>query len=306
MMNPLTDKLALPVIVAPMFRVSSPELVIAACQSGVIGSFPSQNCRTLTELDDWLLTISENLRDAQVPYAVNLVIRRERLMQDLELVVRYRVPIVITSVGSPEPIVEAVHAYGGLVFSDVASLKHANKAIELGVDGLILLCSGAGGNGGWNHPFAFVRAVRECYDGTIILAGSVMDGISIRAAEVLGANLVYMGTRFIATHESDASDDYKQMVIDSNIDDLVMTTAFSGMNANFLRPSIIKAGLDPDDLPDYDTFIMTNHRKKRWKDIWSAGQGVTTVKRIETVSQVIQQLKEEYYNDPYTKGRCEQ
>lgn len=299
----ITEKIELPVIVAPMFRVSTPELVIEACRNGVIGSFPSQNCRTLADLDDWLRKISETLKSSPIPYAINLVMRSERLMQDLELVVRYRTPIVISSVGSPEPIIAPVHAYGGRVLADVATLKHAKKALELGVDGLILLCSGAGGNGGWNNPFAFVRAVREFYDGLIVIAGSITDGRSIRAAEVLGADLAYMGTRFIATRESDASDEYKQMLLKSTLDDVITTAAFSGMKANFLRQSIIRAGLNPEDLPDYETFQSSSHRKKRWKTIWSAGQGVTSIKKIETVRQVIERLKTEYAEHSSEDGR---
>lgn len=296
MKHNLIDKLTLPVIVAPMFRVSGPELVNAACRSGVIGSFPAINPRNSEELEQWLNQITTELAkipDA-VPFAVNLVIRSERISKDLEIVKQYQVPIVITSVGSPEAVVPSIHSYGGLVFSDVATLHHARKAANLGVDGLILLCAGAGGNAGWVNPFAFVRAVREFYDGIVILAGCVMDGTGIRAAEVLGADLVYMGTRFIATSESMAVTDYKQRLIEVDVDDVMTTKAFTGMTANFLRPTIEAAGLDPDNLPSNKEFNRGENRKQRWKNIWSAGQGVGAVKEIVPVAKLINQLTEEY------------
>lgn len=292
----LFDELNLPIIVAPMFRVSGPELVIAACRSGVIGSFPAINPRTAEELEQWLNQITGELAKIPeaAPYAVNLVIRSERLSKDLELVKQYQVPIVITSVGSPVAVVPSIQSYGGLVFSDVATLHHARKAAELGVDGLILLCAGAGGNAGWVNPFAFVRAVREFYNGIVILAGCVMDGTGIRAAEVLGADLVYMGTRFISTYESMAVTDYKQKLTEVDVDDVITTKAFTGMTANFLRPTIEAAGLDPDHLPPYEEFNQGVYRKQRWKNIWSAGQGVGAVKEIVPVSRLIEQLVEEY------------
>lgn len=288
--------LSVPVIVAPMFRVSGPDLVINACRSGVIGSFPAINPRTIDELDQWLMQISSSLADSPdtAPYAVNMVIRSERFSEELELVKRYQVPIVISSVGSPKAVVPAVHSYGGLVLADVATLHHARKAVELGVDGLILLCAGAGGNTGWVNPFAFVRAVREFYDGIVILAGSVMDGTGIRAAEVLGADLVYMGTRFIASEESMAEKDYKNTLIDVDVDDVMTTKAITGIPANFLRPTIVSAGLDPDNLPPHSEFNIGVNRKKRWKNIWSAGQGVGAVKGIQSVAQIVEQLKQEY------------
>ncbi|WP_077213078.1 NAD(P)H-dependent flavin oxidoreductase [Bacillus dakarensis] len=290
------NNLSVPVIVAPMFRVSGPELVVNACRSGVIGSFPAINPRTIDELDQWLSQISSSLADVPdaAPYAVNMVIRSERFSEELELVKRYQVPIVISSVGSPKAVVPAVHSYGGLVLADVATLQHARKAVDLGVDGLILLCAGAGGNTGWVNPFAFVRAVREFYDGIVVLAGSVMDGTSIRAAEVLGANLVYMGTRFIASEESMAEIEYKNTLIDVDADDVMTTKAITGIPANFLRPTIVSAGLDPDNLPAHSEFNIGVNRKKRWKNIWSAGQGVGAVKDVMSVSQIVEQLEKEY------------
>lgn len=289
-------RLRLPVIVAPMFRVSGPELVIAACRSGVVGAFPHQNCRTSEELEQWLERITSALSrypDA-APFAVNLIMRHERLEDDLELVVHYRVPLVITSVGSPAKAIAAVHSYGGVLLADVATLRHAKKAVSLGVDGLILLCAGSGGKTGWVNPFAFVRAVREFYDGLVVLAGSISDGISIRAAQVLGSDLVYMGTRFIATEESMAVPEYKEMVLAATMDDIVTTRAFTGLMTNFLRPSIVAAGFDPERLPEYETFEQSEHRKKRWRDIWSAGQGVGASKQIVPVCRLVQQLCEEY------------
>lgn len=296
MKDTFSENLTVPVIAAPMFRVSGPDLVISACQNGIIGAFPSINCRTSEELDKWIKKIKDELvkEPFTTQFAVNLVMRNERLHEDLEVVINHKVPIVITSVGSPEGVVHPIHSYGGLVFSDVATLRHAQKAIELGVDGLILLCAGAGGNAGWVNPFAFVRAVREIFDGIIVLAGCVMDGASIRAAELLGADLVYMGTRFISTEESMAVIEYKQKLVDVNMDDVMTTKAFSGMTANYLRPTIIDAGLDPDNLPSYDEFNSGEHRKKRWKYIWSAGQGVGAVKEIMSVARLIEQLHKEY------------
>lgn len=207
---------------------------------------------------------------------------------------KFKVPLIITSVGSPEKAVEEIHSYGGIVLADVATLKHAKKAIEKGVDGLILLCSGAGGNAGWNNPFAFVRAVREFYNGPIVIAGCIMDGASIHSAQVLGADLVFMGTKFIPTEESMAVPEYKEKLIEVDMDDVMTTKSFSGMTANYLRPTIESAGLDPDNLPSYEEFNNSEHRKKRWKEIWSAGQGVTAVKDILPVSQVVEQLSKEY------------
>lgn len=286
----------LPVIVAPMFRVSGPELVVAACRNGIIGSFPAINCRTPEELDQWLSQISEELEHISdaTPYAVNIVIRSNTLVEELEIVKRYKVPIVISSVGSPEKVVPAVHSYGGLVLADVATLRHARKAISLGVDGLILLCGGAGGNTGWINPFAFVRAVREFYDGIVVVAGSIMDGASIRAAEVLGADFAYMGTRFIAAAESMAEDAYKQKLKEANMDGIMTTKEISGIPANFIRSTIEAVGLDSNNLPPYDEFNKGDFRKQRWKNIWSAGHGVGAVKEVSPVSHIVEHLLSEY------------
>lgn len=297
MANINLDQLRLPLIVAPMFRVSGPELVVAACKSGVIGSFPAINPRTADEFDEWLSKITSELANEPnaAPYAVNLVIRSERLPEDIEVIKKYKPPVVITSVGSPKEVVPEIHSYGGIVLADVATLHHAKKAVEAGVDGLILLCAGAGGNTGWINPFAFVRAVREFYNGIVVVAGCIMDGVSMHAAKVLGADLVYMGTRFISTEESMAVQEYKEKLVEVNMDEIMTTTAFSGLKANYIRSTIVDAGLDPDNLPPYEEFNVSQHRKKRWKNIWSAGQGVGAIKEILPVSKLVDQLEKEYF-----------
>ncbi len=309
--NPIVRKLAeqltIPVIAAPMFLVSSPELVIESCKSGVIGSFPLLNARTTGILDEWMRHITEQLENARLknperriaPWAVNLIVHRTnvRYEADLQLVKKYRAPIVITSLGAPGPVVDIVHAYGGLVFSDVSSLGHARKAADSGVDGLILVCSGAGGHAGTINPFAFMGAVREFWNGICILAGSISEGRDITAARALGADLAYMGTRFIATAESFAGKEYQQMLIESDLDDLINTDAFTGINANYLMQSIRNAGMDPQDLQKKDAINfsqMSSPEVKAWKDIWSAGQGVGMIKRTMPAAELIEELRQEY------------
>ncbi len=296
----IADKLRLPLISAPMFLVSGPDLVISACRSGVIGSFPTANCRTLEELDDWLGRIVRETEGA-APFAPNLIVHKSnaRLLKDAALVARHRAPLVIASVGSPAPIMETIHDYGGKVFADIASMRHAEKAIQTGVDGLILLTAGAGGQTGWANPFAFVRAVREIYDGPVVLAGGISDGTALRAAIALGCDLAYMGTRFIATRESMAVAGYKDMLVSSTLDDIMLTSAFTGLPANKLRPSIIAAGLDPDALPARGTInvsedINPEKRPKRWKDTWSAGHSVSGVKDVPSVAELVARLVGEY------------
>lgn len=296
----IAEKLRLPIIAAPMFRVSGPELVTAACAAGVIGSFPTANCRTLEELDDWLGRISAATK-GQAPFAPNLIVHRtnKRLSEDTDLVVKHRAPVVIASVGSPAPIVDRVKAYGGIVFADIASLRHAEKAIETGVDGLVLLTAGAGGQTGWANPFAFVRAVRAIYDGTIVLAGGLADGVALRAAQALGADLGYMGTRFIATRESMAVDGYKRMLVASELDDVMLTSAFTGLPSSILRPSVEASGLDPAALPsrgmiDVSSDINPDKRPKRWKDIWSAGHSVSNIHDVPAVAALVDALETEY------------
>ena len=292
-----------------MFLVSGPDLVIATSRAGVIGSFPTANCRTLKELDNWLRRITQETLET-APYAPNLIVHRsnQRLQDDLDLVVKHRAPLVIASVGNPAPILNKIHAYGGLVFADIASMRHAEKAIAAGADGLILLSAGAGGQTGWANPFAFVRAVREIYGGPIVLAGGVNDGIALRAAKTLGCDMAYMGTRFIATRESMAVDEYKDMLVSSGLDDVMLTSAFTGLPTNKLRPSIKATGLDPDDLPargmiDVSEDINPDTRPKRWKDIWSAGHSVAGVHDIPNVANLIDRLAIEYETAEKATGK---
>lgn len=303
----ISDQIVLPVISAPMFLVSSPEMVIESCKAGIIGSFPLLNARTLEILEDWMSSIAEKLARVRAeepnrrvaPWAVNLNVHRtnQRYEEDVRLIKKYEPPIVITSLGDPKRIVSIVHEYGGLVFSDVSNLVYAKKAAQTGVDGLILVCSGAGGHGGTTNPIAFIGAVREFWDGITILAGAISQGRDILAAEVLGADFVSMGTRFIATSESLAAEEYKNMLIESNFEDLIYTDAFSGVNANYLIQSIRRAGLEPEQLRKKETVDfskMNNSEAKAWKNIWSAGQGVGTIKKVQTVAEVVNELHAEY------------
>lgn len=304
----LAGRLRLPLIAAPMFLVSGPALVIAACRAGVIGSFPTANCRSTDDLDEWLTEITSNLAAAAstpfpaAPPCANLIVHRsnQRLMDDTAVVARHKIDLVIASVGNPEPIIEPIHAYGGLVLADVASMRHAEKAIAAGADGLILLTAGAGGQTGWANPFAFVRQVREIFDGPVVLAGGVADGTALRAAQVLGCDLAYMGTRFIATQESLAKNRYKDMIVDARLDDILLTRAFTGLETNMLRPSIAAAGLDPDNLPARGTINVEKdltpegREKRRWRDIWSAGHTAGSVHDVPAVASLVDRIAEEF------------
>ncbi|MCS6948249.1 MAG: nitronate monooxygenase [Steroidobacteraceae bacterium] len=294
----LRGVLALPLIAAPMFLVSGPALVLAARRAGIIGSFPFPNARTLEVLDEWLAIISNE--PSAVPWAANLVVHRsyDRLEPELELLARYRPPIVITALGSPARVVDAVHAYGGLIFADVSTLAFARKAAAAGVDGLVLVCAGAGGHTGTLSPFAFLPAVREFFDGILVLAGCIGDGYALRAAEALGADLAYMGTPFIATHESLACDAYREMVVAATAEDLVPTDAFTGATANYLRASIERAGLDPATLAPKPGMDLSGSQQKikAWKDIWSAGQGVGGVRAVVPAAELIDRVRREYLN----------
>lgn len=268
----LRARLALPVIAAPMFLVSGVELVAAACANGVIGSFPTANCRTPEQLDGWMTEIADRLGRARdsggrpiAPICPNLIVHRSnvRLADDLAVLLRHRPEIVITSVGSPAPVLAPLHDIGALVFADVASIRHAERAAAAGADGLVLLTAGAGGQTGWLNPFVFVRAVRTFFDGPIVLAGGICDGHALRAAEALGCDLAYMGTKFIATEESAADTRYKAMLVESSADDVLLTRAFTGLQTNMLRPSIVAAGLDPDDLPERGAIDIEGHRRRR-------------------------------------------
>jgi len=308
----LKERLRLPLIAAPMFLVSGPALVKAACRAGVIGAFPTANCRTVEELDGWLADMSRDLKRAAdetgrapAPLCPNLIVHRSnpRVADDLLAVLRAKAELVITSVGSPEPVMKPLKEAGCLVLADVASVRHAEKAVAAGVDGLVLLTAGAGGQTGWVNPFAFVRAVRKFWDGIVVMAGGMSDGHAVRAAEVLGCDLAYMGTKFIATRESLAKDAYKEMLVKSRLDDVLLTRAFTGLETNMLRPSIAAAGLDPDHLPmrgaiDVAKDINAAERErpdaKRWKDIWSAGHTVSGVADIPSVSQLVARTAAEY------------
>ncbi|MDP2124775.1 MAG: nitronate monooxygenase [Parvibaculum sp.] len=291
-------RVTLPLIAAPMFLISGPELVLAASRAGVIGSFPTPNARTVAMLDEWMDRITTGLGEKDAPWAANVVVHRSnaRLDEDLDLVMRYKAPLVITALGSPRAIVERVHEYGGLVFADVNSVPFARKAVAAGVDGLVLVAAGAGGHTGQMTGFSFVPAVREFFDGPVVLGGGITSGAGIRAAEVLGADLAYMGTRFIACEESLAAPEYRDMLIASSVDDLILTRAITGVAANWLKPSIARAGMNLDAMeknPDID-FTDPQSGAKRWAQVWSAGHGVGTIDRVETVASLVARLEEEY------------
>ena len=305
------DRLSLPLIAAPMFLVSGIELVVAACRNGVIGSFPTVNCRSPEQLDEWLGEIEGRLQlhsDASgkraAPICANLIVHRSnaRLEQDLQVLLRHKPEMVITSVGSPAPVLGPLHDAGALVFADVASIRHAERAVAAGADGLVLLTAGAGGQTGWLNPFVFVRAVRAFFDGPLVLAGGIADGHALRAAQALGCDLAYMGTKFIATRESMADERYRQMLVAASADDILLTKAFTGLQTNMLRPSIEAAGLDPDNLPprgainigqDVDIGARQN-RPERWRDIWSAGHSTSGVTDVLSVDQLVARTVAEY------------
>ena len=304
-------RLNLPLIAAPMFLVSGVELVTAACRNGVIGAFPTVNCRGPEQLDSWLGDIEDRLRrhseqtgKAAAPVCPNLIVHRSnsRLEADLQVLLRHRPELVITSVGSPAPVLAALHGVGALVFADVASIRHADRAVASGADGLVLLTAGAGGQTGWLNPFVFVRAVRAFFDGPIVLAGGISDGHALRAARALGCDLAYMGTKFIATAESMADPRYKAMLVASSADEVVLTTAFTGLQTNMLRSSIVAAGLDPENLPargaiDIAEDIDIGAREKRparWRDIWSAGHSTSGVSAVLAVDDLVAQTMAEF------------
>lgn len=305
----LQSRLALPVIASPMFIVSGPELVIAQCKAGVIGSFPALNARPAEVLEEWLKRITTELEDYKAkhpdkpvaPFAVNQIVHHsnDRLQHDVEMCVKYKVPIVITSLRAPNEVVDAVHSYGGIVLHDVINIRHAKKALEAGVDGLILVCAGAGGHAGTLSPFALVSEVRKFFDGPIALSGSIAHGRHVLAAQAIGADFAYIGTRFIATQEANAMPDYKQMLVDSAAGDIVYSSLFTGVHGNYLKKSIEKAGLDPDNLPEADKTTMSfgsggSSKSKAWRDIWGAGQGVGLIDDVPSVADLVARLKREY------------
>jgi nitronate monooxygenase len=299
----LAERLRLPVIVAPMLRVSGPELVIAACRAGVMAAFPTMNARTTANLDAWLGRMSAAAEAAPglvAPHCVNLVMRPDIIAEHLPRVLDHRVEVVITSVGSPAPVLDRLHTAGTFVLSDVATLDHARKAVRAGADGLVLLAAGAGGQTGWVNPFAFVRAVRDFYDGPVVLAGGLSDGVALRAALELGADLGYLGTRFIATHESMAPERYRRQLVDCSLDDVLLTRAFTGLPTSFLRPTVAAAGLDPERLdeqvtPDIADAVYGGRGDgsgpKRWTDVVSAGHSVSGVHAVRSAAQVVAELE---------------
>ena len=289
-----------------MFLISGPDLVIEACRAGIVGAFPTVNARTVVDLDAWMQRITSTLRqhaeahpDATIgPWAANLITHstNQRLPQDLELVAWYKPPVVITALGSPKPAIDLVHGYGGIVIADVVTLKLAKKALDAGADGLACVSAGAGGHTGFISPFAFISAVRELTDGLVIVGGGIADGQGVAGAIAAGADLVYMGTRFIATAESLAVDDYKRMVVDANVDDLTVSAAITGTPASWLKPSLRRVGYDPDHMPEKPerNYDSSQSEAKRWKDIWAAGQGVGAIRSIEPVKAVVDSLAKEY------------
>ena len=310
MPNSLQGRLRLPVIAAPMFIVSGPELVIAECRAGVVGAFPALNARPQGVLDEWLRRIKTELADFQAadpkrpvaPFAVNQIVHHsnDRLDADWETIIAHQAPIVITSLRAPDPdIVRRIHAYGGMIFHDVINLRHARKAAAAGVDGLILVCAGAGGHAGTKSPFALVGEVRAFFDGAVILSGAIAGGEAILSAQAMGADLAYMGTRFIATREANADEAYKDMLVAHAAEDIAYTNLFTGVHGNYLKPSIEAAGLDPNALPESDKTKMNfgsggNTRAKAWRDIWSAGQALGAIKDKPPVAELVQRLESEY------------
>jgi nitronate monooxygenase len=305
----LKDHLTVPVIGSPMFIVSTPDLVIAQCKAGIVGSFPALNARPKEELAVWLERITGELaaykaahpQKKVAPFAVNQIVHasNDRLMHDMEVCVRFKVPIIITSLRPPGEIISAAHSYGGIVLHDVINVRHARKAAEAGVDGLILVCAGAGGHAGTLSPFALLPEVRTFFDRTIVLAGAISSGASVLAAQAIGADLAYMGTRFIAVKEANASEDYKHMIIKSAAEDIVYTSLFSGINGNYLKHSVLQTGLDPDNLPPQDKNKMNfgsgeGGARKAWRDIWSAGQGVGQIDDVPSTAELVERLRQEY------------
>ena len=305
----IKDNLSIPVIGSPLFLVSGPELVIAQCKAGIIGSFPALNARPQHVLEEWIIRIKTELAEYQeqnpdakvAPFAVNQICHgsNDRLMEDMATCVKQEVPIIITSLRPPAELVEAAHSYGGLVYHDVINVKHARKAAEQGVDGLILVCAGAGGHAGALSPFALLREVKQWFDGTVILSGSIGDGYSVASSLALGADFAYMGTRFIATKEANADPEYKKMLEESVADDIVYSSLFTGVHGNYLKPSIKNAGMDPDNLPDADKSTMNfgsggNTKSKAWKDIWGSGQGIGLIEDSPSVEELVGRIKEEF------------
>jgi len=310
--NFLKDQTRLPVIAAPLFTVSYPELVTAQCKAGIVGSFPALNARPEEKLDEWIKSMKKDLSEYKTenpeavvaPFAVNQICHHSnnRLMHDMEVCVDNEVPLIITSLRAPKSVIDSVHSYGGAVMHDVINIRHAKKAIDEGADGLILVCAGAGGHAGTLSPFALVREVREFFDGPIALSGSISHGASVLSAQAMGADFAYIGTRFIATKEANATQGYKDMIVDSSAKDIMYSSTFTGVEGNYFRPSVENAGLDPENLPFADKNDMNfgssggagDNQKKAWKDIWGSGQGIGTVHSVPSVKESVDLLIEEY------------
>ncbi len=305
----ITSRLRLPVMCSPMFIISNPDLVLAQCKAGVIGSFPSLNARPLSQLDEWLHQITEELAkwdrenpdQPSAPFAVNQIVHRsnDRLEKDLELCEKYKVPLVITSLGARVEVNQAVHNWGGIVMHDIIDNFFGRKAIEKGADGLIAVASGAGGHAGTQSPFALIQELRQWFDGPIALSGSIANGRSVLAAQAMGADLAYIGSMFIATEEANAEQAYKQMIVDSSAKDIVYSNLFTGVHGNYLAPSIVNAGMDPSNLPESDPSAMNfgsggNTDKKAWKDIWGCGQGIGAIEAVQSAGDAVARLAEEY------------
>ena len=301
----LQKGLKLPVIAAPMFLVSGPDMVVECCNAGVIGTFPSLNQRTTEGYRDWLVEIKDRLKPDAAPFGVNHIVHptNPRLMADMMVSVEHQVPLIITSLGAVRDVVDAVHGYGGVVFHDIANVRHARKAAEAGVDGLILVANGAGGHAGVVNPFALVNEVRSFFDGTIILSGCLSTGQDVAAALMMGADFAYMGTRFIATTESMAQPEYKQMIVDSGATDVTYTPAVSGIPANFLTPSLVANGIDPKSLPEHK--LDMGEEARAWKTVWSAGQGAGGVRDVPTTSELVSRLNDEFVSacDKFVRKR---
>lgn len=302
----LKDNLSLPLIASPLFIISNPDLVIAQCKAGVIGSFPALNARPAEMLEQWLIRITTELHDYNkthpdkpaAPFAVNQIVHasNDRLQHDLDLCVKYQVPVIITSLGARADLNEAVHNYGGITLHDIINNRFAHKAIEKGADGLIAVAAGAGGHAGTLSPFALLQEIRQWFDGPLVLSGAIATGNAILAAEAAGADLAYIGSAFIATVEANAPQGYKQMIVDSHADDIVYTNLITGVHGNYLKPSLVNAGLDPDNLPVSDPSKMSfaSGSKKAWKDIWGSGQGIGAVESVLPAAELIERLKREY------------
>ena len=303
---PVLQNLSLPVIASPLFIISNPKLVIEQCKAGVVGSMPALNARPAELLDEWLAEITETLAaynkanpdKPAAPFAINQIVHKsnDRLEHDMQVCAKYKVPIVITSLGAREDVNQAVHSWGGVVLHDIINNKFAHKAIEKGADGLIAVAAGAGGHAGTKSPFALIQEIRQWFDGPLALSGSIASGGAILAAQAMGADFAYIGSAFIATHEARAQDAYKQAIVDSNSDDIVYSNLFTGVHGNYLAPSIRAAGLDPDNLPESDPSKMNfgGDAKKAWKDIWGCGQGIGAINAVTSTAELVARLRREY------------